>query len=198
MRRAREQTHENLVSGGTALTGWGFAWVALVSCVIAAPASAQDRRAVIFGEVGGADIGHADSQQGRAPISGAGAAFHLIPRLVVEGDLHRGRVDHVFGRQHHSFTEVTVTGSLLFRTPVRGTAHFIAGGGLARQRAHTKFDEPPFARIDRVETLNLLHGRIGAEWDASTRLAIRTDAVLWIGGGLDWIAGARVGIGYRF
>jgi hypothetical protein len=122
----------------------------------------------------------------------------LIPPLVIEGDVQGGRVGHVFGREHHNFSEVTVTGSLLFRTPVRGRARFVAGGGLALQRAHTEFEEPPFGRVDRVDTFNLLHGRIGADWDASTRLVIRTDAVLWIGGGLDWVIGGRMGLGYRF
>jgi hypothetical protein len=27
---------------------------------------------------------------------------------------------------------------------------------------------------------------------------IRTDAVGWIGEGLDWVVGGRVGLGYRF
>lgn len=79
-----------------------------------------------------------------------------------------------------------------------GRVHFIAGGGLALQRAHSVFDEPPLGRIDGVETIRLLHGRIGAQWDGSSRIVIQGDAVLWIGGGLDWIVGGRVGLGYRF
>jgi hypothetical protein len=27
---------------------------------------------------------------------------------------------------------------------------------------------------------------------------IRTDFVLWMGEGLDWVAGGRAGVGYRF
>jgi hypothetical protein len=171
---------------------------AALLALIATPVAAQDRRAVVFGEVGAATIGHADSEQGRTAIFGGGAAFNLAPWLVVEGDVHGGRVAQVFGREHHDFSEVTVTGSLLFRAPARGPVHFVAGGGLARQRAHSEFDVPPFGRVDRVETVNLLHGRIGAEWDVSSRVVLRTDAVLWLGGGLDWIAGGRVGLGYRF
>jgi hypothetical protein len=165
---------------------------------LAAPASAQDRRAVIFGSVGGASIGHADSEQGKAPIAGGGVGFHLTPRLVVEGDVHAARVSHVFGRENHDFSEVTFTGSLLYRAPVSGRVHVVAGGGLGLQRAHTDVDEPPFFRIDQVETLRLLHGRLGAEWDISSRLVIRTDFVLWMGEGLDWVAGGRAGVGYRF
>jgi hypothetical protein len=169
-----------------------------VAFLIAAPVTAQDRRIVVFGEAGHAALGHADSQQGRAPIFGGGAAFHLTPHLVIEGDVQGGRVEHVFGRRHHDFTELTMTASLLFRAPSRGRIHFIAGGGLALQRAHTVIDEPPFRGIDEVERLNLWHGRIGADWDASRRLVIRTDAVAWIGEGLDWVVGGRVGLGYRF
>jgi hypothetical protein len=173
--------------------------VAVLVLFIATPALAQDRRAVVFGEVGRATIGHADSQQGRAPIFGGGAAFHLTPRLMIEGDVHRGRVEHVFGRSHHDFTELTVTGSLLFRVPAGGRIHFLTGGGFARQRAHTVvLDEPSFGRVDQVEWLNLLHGRLGADWDVSGRLVIRTEAVMWIGSGLDWVSGGRIGLGYRF
>lgn len=172
--------------------------LALVACV-AVPASAQDYRGMIFGEVGGASIGHADSELGNAPIFGGGAAFHLTPHLVVEGDVHTARVSHVFGRDHHDFSEITLTGSLLYRAPVAGRVHFIAGGGLGVQRAHTELDDPPFFEgIDRVETIRLLHGRVGAEWDVSRRFAIRTDFALWMGEGLDWVVGGRVGVGYRF
>lgn len=171
---------------------------ALVACLMATPVSAQDHRAVIFGEIGGASIGHADSEQGHAPIFGGGVAFYLAPRLVIEGHVHGARVDHVFGRQNHVFSEVTLTGSLLVRAPSRGRVHFVAGGGVALQRAHTEFDEPPIGRVDDVETIRLLHGRVGADWDASSRMVIRADAVLWMGGGLDWVVGGRVGLGYRF
>jgi hypothetical protein len=197
-----EQTRSDSCSDKTTLkrklSGLAAACVALGGSLIATPVSAQDRRVLIFGEVGGASIGHADSLQGRAPIVGGGVAFDLTPRLVIEGDVHGGRVEHVFGREHHNFTQVTITGSLLFRAPVGRRGHVVAGGGLALQRAHTEFDEPRLGRVDKVETLNLVHGRIGADWDASSRLVILTSAVLWIGGGLDWVAGARIGLGYRF
>jgi hypothetical protein len=65
------------------------------------------------------------------------------------------------------------------------------------QRAHTHAEDPRF-RIDRTETIRLLHGRVGAEWDISSRMAIRTEGVMWFGEGLDWIVGARAGLGYRF
>jgi hypothetical protein len=48
------------------------------------------------------------------------------------------------------------------------------------------------------EWIRLLHGGVGAEWDVSPRVVIRTDAALWFGGGLDWIMAPRVGVGYRF
>jgi hypothetical protein len=164
----------------------------------ATAASAQDRRAVLFGDAGVASIGHADSEQGTAPIFGTGIAFHLSPHLLVEADVHTGRVEHVFGRPQHDFTEATFTGSLLFRSGAAPGLHFVAGGGLAAQRAHTEFDEPPIGRIDRTETVRLLHGRLGVDWDATDRLVLRTHGVLWMGGGLDWVAGLRVGLGVRF
>ena len=135
--------------------------------------------------------------RGSAPLFGAGVGFHLTARLVVEGDVHTARVTHVFGRDHHDFTETTFTGSLLFRSRPNGPVHFIVGGGAGLQRAHTDADEPRF-RIDRTETIRLLHGRVGAEWDLSSRLAIRTEGVMWFGEGLDWVVGARAGLGYRF
>lgn len=174
------------------------AGVALLVSALTTSAAAQDRRAIIFGDVGGASLGHADSEQGRAPIFGGGIGFHLTPRLVVEGDVHGGRVTQVFGRAQHDFSQATLTGSLLFRTPTRGRVHFVAGGGVAIQRAHTEYDEPPFPPVDRVETLRLLHGKVGTDWDISNRLVLRTHGVLWMGGGLDWVVGARVGLGYRF
>jgi Outer membrane protein beta-barrel domain len=170
---------------------------ALVVSLFAAPVWAQERRAVVVGTIGGASLGHADSEQGNAPIFGGAVGFHLTARLVVEGDVHTARVSHVFGRDHHDFTETTFTGSLLFRSTPDGHAHFIAGGGAGLQRAHTDADDPRF-RIDRTETIRLLHGRIGAEWDISSRMAIRTEGVMWFGEGLDWVVGARAGLGYRF
>ena len=166
--------------------------------LIPAPVSAQGRRAVVFGEAGRATLGHADSEQGRAPIFGGGLAFHLTPHLVIEGDVHSGRVAHVFGRRHHEFTELTLTGSLLYRAPSSGRIQFIVGGGLALQRAHTIVDEPSFGHLDEVERLRLLHARVGADWDVSRRIVIRTDAVAWMGDGLDWVVGGRVGLGDRF
>lgn len=168
-----------------------------LALLIATPVAAQDHRAVVFGEVGRASIGHSDSQQGHAPIFGGGAAFHLAPGLLVEADVHGGRVDHVFGRRQHEFTAVTITGSLLWRAPRGGRIHFVTGGGLAMQRAHTVINEPPFA-VDDVERLTLLHGKAGADWDVSRRLVFRSEAVVWMGGGLDWVVGGRVGLGYRF
>ena len=171
--------------------------VALVVCLFAAPVRAQERRTVVFVTIGGAGLGHADSEQGNALLFGGGVGFHLTARLVVEGDVHSARVSHVFGRDHHDFTESTFTGSLLFRSTPDGPAHIIAGGGAGLQRAHTDVDDPPF-RIDRTETIRLLHGRIGAEWDVSSRMAIRTEGVMWFGEGLDWVVGARAGLSYRF
>ena len=170
--------------------------VAVAVCLFAVPAQAQER-AIVFGTIGGAGIGHADSEQGNAPTFGAGAGFHLTPRLVVEGDVHTARVGHVFDRDHHDFTEITYTGSLLFRSTPGGRAHLLAGGGAGLQRAHTVVDDPPI-RIDRTETVRLLHGRIGGEWGLSSRLAIRTEGVMWFGEGLDWVVGARAGLCYRF
>jgi hypothetical protein len=97
---------------------------------------------------------------------GGGVGFYLTPVLVVEGDVHRASVSHVFDRDHHDFTETTFTGSLLYRSTPDGRAHFIAGGGAGLQSAQTDLDDPLF-RIDRTETIRLLHGRIGAEWDIS-------------------------------
>lgn len=164
----------------------------------AVPAAAQEHRGLVFGQVGRASIGHADSEQGKAPIVGGGVSFNLTPHLAVEGDVHTARVSHVFGREDHDFSQTTFTGSLLYRTPVGGNVRFLAGGGLGIQRAHIQFDEPGIPRVDTVETLRLLHGRAGAEWDVAERVAIRTEGVLWMGGGLDWVAGGRVVVGYRF
>lgn len=171
--------------------------VALCVSLFAAPVHAQERRTIVIGTVGGGSIGHADSEQGNAPTFGGAVGFHLTPRLVVEGDADTARVTHVFGRDHHDFTETTFTGSLLFRSTPDGHTHLIAGGGVALQRAHTVADEPTF-RIDRTETIRLLHGRFGAEWDLSRRVAVRAEAVTWFGEGLDWVVGARAGVGYRF
>ena len=165
--------------------------------LFAAPVLAQERRTVVFGSLGFAEIGHADSKQGNAPLFGAAVGFHLTPLLVVEGDVHRASVSHVFGRDHHDFSETAFTGSLMYRSTPDGSAHFIAGGGAGLQRARTDVDDPPF-RIDRWETIRLLHGRTGAEWDISSRIAIRTEFVLWFGEGLDWVMGARAGVGCRF
>ena len=170
---------------------------ALLVSLSAAPVCAQEHRAIVVGTIGGAGLGHADSEQGKAPIFGGGIGFHLTPRLIVEGDIHTARVTQVFGRDHHDFTETTFTGSVLFRSTPDGRVHFIGGGGAGLQLAHIDASDPPF-RIDRTETIRLLHGRLGAEWDISSRLAIRTEGVLWFGEGLDWVVGARAGLGYRF
>ena len=170
---------------------------ALVFSLFAAPVWAQPRRAVVAGTIGVAGLGHADSEQGKAPIYGGAVGCHLTARFVVEGDVHTARVSHVFGRDHHNFTQTSFTGSLLFRSTPGGRLHFVAGGGAGLQRAHTDADDPPF-RIDRTQTIRLLHGRIGAEWEISSRMLIRAEGVMWFGDGLDWIVGARAGLGYRF
>jgi hypothetical protein len=174
-----------------------FLGYALVICLVAAPARAQDRRVVVFGTIGGAGLGHADSEQGKAPIFGGGVGVHLTPRLVVEGDVQTGRVNNVFGRARHDFTQTTFTASLVFRSTPEARAHFLAGGGAALQRAHTDLDDPPL-HIDRTETIRLLHGRIGAEWELSSRVSVTTEGVLWFGEGLDWVVGGRAGLRYRF
>ena len=174
----------------------GFRFALLV-CLLAAPVRAQEHRAIVVGSIGGASLGHADSHQGNAPVFGGALGFHVTPRLLVEGDVQTAGVSHVFGRENHDFTQTTVTGSLLFRSAPDGQAHFLAGGGVGSQWAHIDVDDPPF-RIDRTETILLLHGRGGGEWDVSSRIAIRAEGVLWFGEGLDWILGARVGLGYRF
>ena len=171
--------------------------VALVFSLVAAPVGAQERRAVVVGTIGGAGLRHADSEQGNAPMFGGAVGVRLTTRLMVEGDVHTAHVSHVFGRDHHDFTETTFTGSLLFRSTPNGRAHFLIGGGAGLQWAHIDADDPRF-RIDRTETARLLHGRGGAEWDLSRRMAIRTEAVIWFGEGLDWIVGVRAGLGYRF
>lgn len=167
-------------------------------CLFAAPVLAQERRTVVFGSLGFAGIGHADSEQGNAPLFGGGVGFFLTPRLVVDGDVHSGSVSHVFGRDHHDFTETTLTGSVLYRSTPDGSAHFIAGGGAGLQWAHIDLDDPPFFYFNGTETNWLLHGRIGGEWDISSRVAIRTEGVMWFGQGLDWVLGARASVGYRF
>lgn len=178
-------------------TGFVFAFLVL-GLFISTQASAQDHRAVVVGTAGGATIGHADSEQGNAPIIGGGVGFHLTPRLVVEGDVHGARVTTVFGDRDHQFSQVTFTGSLLFRSSPRERVHFLLGGGYAAQRAHVEFTHEIVGRVDRKETIRLIHGRTGAEWELTSRAILRTEAVLWFGEGLDWVAGGRVGLGYRF
>ena len=153
---------------------------------------------MVFGQAGVASIGHSDSTQGTAPIFGGGAAFHLARWLLVEGDAHAARVGRVFGQDNHDFSEVTFTGSLLFRGNAEGRTHLIAGGGLALQRAHSEFDVLPAVHVDSTETIWMQHGRVGVEWDLASRIVIRPEAVFWFGPGLDWVMGGRVGVGYRF
>jgi hypothetical protein len=170
----------------------------LALCVFARPVSGQDRRWAVFGTAGAASIGHVDSEQGKAPVVGGGVVFQLSRWLFLEGDVHGARVRHVFGREYHDFSELTFTGSLLFRTSPARRAHFVGGAGLAFQRARMEFDVPTVGHVDRTETLRLTHGRAGLEWDVSGRVLIRSEAVLWLGEGLDWVLGGRVGVGYRF
>jgi len=161
-------------------------------------AAGQNHRGLVFGSIGLASIGYADSEQGKAPIFGGGVAVDLTPRLVVEGDLHGARVTNVFGRSDHDFTELTATASLLYRAFADRRAHVLAGGGLGVQRAHSAFNVPPLGPVDRTETLRLWHWRAGAEWDVSPRTVMRTEAVFWFGEGLDWVMGGRFVVGYRF
>ena len=94
---------------------------ALVFSLFAAPVRAQERRAVVVGTIGGAGLGHADSEQGNAPIFGSAVGFHLTACLVVEGDVDPPTSATMFGRDHHDFTETTFTGNLLFRSTPHGT-----------------------------------------------------------------------------
>lgn len=161
-------------------------------------AAAQDYRAAVFGHAGGANIGHADSEQGTAATFGGGASFHLTRTLLVDADVQTGRLTQVFGRQDHDFTQTTFTASLLYRSSPNARAHFLGGGGIAWMRAHTAYNEPPFQPVDRAETVTLWHGRAGVEVDLSRRVMLRTEGVFSMGGGLDWIVGGRFGVGYRF
>lgn len=173
-------------------------FVVLTVCSGATSADAQERRGVVFGHAGVASIGHADSEMGTVPVLGGAVAFHLTPRIVLDGDVHGGRVTEVFGREQHDFTQITFTGSVLFRSSPDARAHFIGGGGLGVQRAHSEFTGTPFGHVDTVETVRLVHGRLGVEFDLSDRVVLRTEGVLWFGSGLDWVTGGRAAIGYRF
>src|SRR5919106_1638524 len=97
-------------------------------------------RVLAFALVGGASLGHADSEMGKAPIFGGGVGFHLTPRLLVEADVETGSVSNVFGRARHDFTQTMLTGSLVFRSSPDARAHFIGGGGIGVQWAHTDAD----------------------------------------------------------
>jgi hypothetical protein len=177
----------------------GFVLVCVFAfAMTAVPAGAQESRAAVFGHVGGASLGHDDSEMGNAPIVGGAFAFALTPRLVVDADYHAARVTNVFGRAHHDFTPQTFTASVLFRSSPSARAHFLGGGGVAVQRAHTERTDPSFGVVDETEIVRLLHARAGVEWDLSKRLALRTEGLFWMGGGLDWVTGGRVAIGYRF
>ena len=167
-------------------------------CTCPVRVSAQEGRTVLWGQIGLVNVGHSDSEQGNAVMLGGGVGFQVLPRLVVEGDVHRTAVDHVFGRDQHEFSAVTMTGSVLYRAPAGQRVRVLAGGGMALQRARARFTEPSIGSIDARETLRLLHGRGGIEWDVARRFVIRTEGVLWMGGGLDWVLGARAGVGYRF
>lgn len=169
----------------------------LAVTVIASPAVAQERRGFAVGTLGGASLGHADSEMGDAAIFGGAVGVYLTPRLLVELDIHRAGVSNVFGRRQHDFTQTTVTPTVLFRSSPGGRVHVLAGGGIGFQRAHTDVNDPPFV-IDNTETIRLLHGRGGVEWDASPRVFIRGEAVIWFGEGLDWVVGGRGGVGIRF
>lgn len=173
------------------------AGVLLLIGLFALPASAQERGVVVSGWIGGATLGHADSEMGKAPIFGAGIGLHLLPRLLVEGDVHTGAVSNVFGRAHHDFRETTFTASVLFRSNPDGDVHFLGGGGLGVQRVHSDVNDPPFV-FERTETIRLWHGRAGVEWGISPRLAIRTEGIMSFGEGLDWVVGGRAGVSYRF
>ena len=118
--------------------------------------------------------------------------------LVLEGDVHAASVRHVFGREDHAFSELTYTGSLLFRASPKRRVHFIGAAGLALQRARSQFNVAPVGHVDRTQTLRLMHGRAGIEWDLTERVLLRSEAVLWFAGGLDWVVGGRMGVGYRF
>jgi hypothetical protein len=47
----------------------------LALCVFATPVFGQERRWVVFGSAGVASIGHADSEQGKAPVAGGALGF---------------------------------------------------------------------------------------------------------------------------
>jgi hypothetical protein len=164
----------------------------------AVPASAQEYRLAVFGHVGGAGVGHDDSEMGKAPLFGGGLAIRLMPALVLDLDVHAARISNVFGRAHHDFTQQTFTASVLFRSSPAARAHFLGGGGLAVQRAHTERTDPQFGFAEETDAVRLLHARAGVEWDLSRRVALRTEGLFWMGGGLDWVTGARVAVGYRF
>ena len=176
-----------------------LAFTLSLCCLSATSAFAQERRTTVFGTFGAASIGSNDSKQGDAPLVGGGVSFQWKRWLAADGDVHGARVRNVFGRADHTFREITLTGSLLFRRAVTRRVQLLTGGGIAVQRVDSEFPVAPSGRIDQSQTLDLLlHGRVGAEWGVSDRVVLRTEGVLWFGNGLDWILGARAGLGYRF
>jgi hypothetical protein len=96
--------------------------------------------------------------------------FTLTPRIVVDADLHGARVGEVLPRYQHGFSQLTFTGRVLFRSSPDARAHVLAGGGLAVQRARSEFTLEPFGFVESTETVRVLHGRAGAEWDVSSRV----------------------------
>ena len=171
--------------------------VCLLLCC-ASVTSAQERRGLVFGQAGFASIGHADSEQGKAPIVGLGGSLQLAPWLLVEGDVHHARISNVFGDDNHSFAETTLTGSLLYRAFRNRRVRLVAGGGLGVQRARSMFAVASTGQIDVRETIRLWHGLVGGEWSVADRVVIRTDSVWSFGDGLDWVVGGIMLVGYRF
>ena len=57
----------------------------LALCVFATPVFGRERRWVVFGTAGVASIGHADSEQGKAPVVAGAVAFQMVPWLLLEG-----------------------------------------------------------------------------------------------------------------
>ena len=183
----------------------------------ARPLQAQEHGIGVFGHGGAANVAANDSEQGNAALWGGGVSMRLGSHLAVEGEATTAGLNPT--RNGSQFRTTILTGSLLYLAG-RGSVRIAAGGGLAgwiqRTRSEVSFANPPVSfcqdrpglacreispgvfEFRRSETTRVLHGRVGARWDRGQHLQIRVDGVLWIGGGIEWMAGAVAGVGYRF
>lgn len=160
----------------------------------------QPRTPTVFGSVTWGNAAADDSEIGNIAMFGGEILVPIRGALRVGVGVETGQIDKThFGSE---FRETGLTISALGEWPRSRRVRGLAGGGVGwmfqRTRGIVDLEQGEVRPFRYEHTAGVLHGRGGLVGNIGDRLRIRAEAVLWVGGGITWLVGGRLAMGYEF